>query len=111
MKKGKTGYALMLLASTAIGAVGQVLFKIAVVNAGAALAEYLLLGLTVYAMSTVIYFYVLSRSHLSWAYGFTGLSYVFASFIAFAFLSESVSPLRWAGIAVITLGTILIGLS
>ncbi len=112
MKDGKVGFALLLIASTSLGAVGQVLFKVAVVSAGtAAIAEYLVLGLAIYAMSTIIYFYVLSRSHLSWAYGFTGLSYVFASLIAASFLYETVPPLRWVGIAVITLGTIAIGLS
>jgi len=111
MREGKRGYAVMLLASTALGAVGQVLFKVAVTSAETALAEYLILGLAIYAVSTVIYLYVLSRSHLSWAYGFAGLSFVFASLIAAVFLAEPVPPLRWVGIGVITLGTVLIGLS
>jgi uncharacterized membrane protein len=109
-KHNKTVYAALLLASTGLGAVGQVLFKVAVVSAGHAIAEYLLLGLAVYALSTIIYFYVLSRSHLSWAYGFAGLSFVFASIIA-GVLGESVPLARWVGIGIITLGTALIGLS
>jgi uncharacterized membrane protein len=111
MRNSKIGYALLLVASTTAGAVGQVLFKIAVINSGHLLAEYLAVGLAVYAVSTLIYFYVLGRAQLSWAYGFTGLSFVFASLIAAAFLGEPVVVLRWIGIGVITLGTILIGLS
>lgn len=110
MKNEKAGYALMLLASTALGAAGQVLFKVAVVSAWAALAECLLLGLAAYAFSTLIYFYVLSRSHLGWAYGFSGLSFVFASVIAM-YLGEAVPAARWLGIGIIALGTVLIGLS
>jgi uncharacterized membrane protein len=114
MKNEKTGYALMLLASTALGAAGQVLFKVAVGGGGTALAVaagWLLLGLAAYGFSTLIYFYVLGRSHLSWAYGFSGLSFIFASLIAWGFLGESVPLLRWAGIGTIALGTLLIGLS
>ena len=62
-------------------------------------------------ISTVIYFYVLGRTHLSWAYGFTGLSYIFASAIAFLFLGELVPGLRWLGIAIIAIGTALVGSS
>ncbi|MGC8547414.1 MAG: EamA family transporter [Candidatus Micrarchaeia archaeon] len=104
-------FAFILLVSTFLGALGQVFFKIGVMSAKPWLYAYLTIGLLFYAISTIVYFYVLSRTHLSWSYGFTGLSYIFASLIAFAFLGEQVPLLRWLGIAIIAIGTALIGAS
>lgn len=112
MNRSKRVFIVLLFFSTFLGAVGQVLFKLGVTNGTLALeAVFLVLGLFAYLVSSAAYIYVLSRTHLSWAYGFGGLAYVFASLIAFGFLGELVSPLRWAGIAVIAIGTALIGLS
>jgi uncharacterized membrane protein len=111
MKNDKKVYVGMLLASTILGALGQILFKIGVVSSTLGLIGYIALGAVLYVISTIIYFYVLGRTHLSWAYGFTGLSYIFASAIAFLFLGEAVPTLRWIGIAIIALGTVLIGIS
>lgn len=58
-----------------------------------------------------MYFYVLSMTNLSWAYSFAGLGYIFASILAFAFLGEQVPPLRWFGITVVSLGTLMVGIS
>jgi drug/metabolite transporter (DMT)-like permease len=108
---GKKIFVMLLLTSTLLGAFGQIFFKIGVTSSISGLIEFVLLGILSYFASTVLYFYVLSRTHLSWAYGFTGLSYIFASVIAYLFLGETVPPLRWAGILVIALGTALIGFS
>jgi len=108
--KDKYEFALILLGSTFLGALGQVFFKMGVMQSSI-LYTYVAIGLVFYLASTVVYFYVLSRTHLSWSYGFTGLSYIFASFIAFAFLGEQVPILRWLGIIVIAIGTALIGVS
>ena len=75
------------------------------------LPEWLAVGLLAYGISTIVYFYVLSRVHLSWAYTIGGMGYVIAIVLAAVVLGEPVSALRWAGILVITLGVVLIGLS
>jgi uncharacterized membrane protein len=111
MRDSKKMYVVILLISTLLGAFGQVLFKEGVVSGFEMLALYLFLGLVSYGISTILYFYVISRTHLSWAYGFVGLSYIFASAIAFVFLSEQVPVLRWVGILVIAVGTVLVGAS
>ncbi len=113
MKEGKMMYAVMLLVSTSLGALGQIFFKLGVMVTGdtTGLLAYIIAGMIAYLLSTVIYFYVLSRTHLSWAYSFAGLSFVFASLIAFFFLGESVPLLRWDGILLIAIGTSLIGVS
>lgn len=108
---GKRLFVLILVISTSLGAVGQLIFKLGLDSSGVPLAELVGLGVVLYALSTMLYFYVLGRSHLSWAYSFVGLSYSIASILAFLVLGEPVTPLRVAGIAVIQLGIIVIGLS
>ncbi len=71
----------------------------------------LAVGIVSYLFSTVIYFYVLSRVHLSFAYSMGGLSYIFAVILAALFLNESVPFLRWVGVLTIAFGVVLIGLS
>lgn len=107
MRESKRNNLLMLLGSTSLGAAGQFLFKLSVI--GATSYALLVLGILSYAVSTLIYFYVLSRTHLSWAYGIGGLSYIFAVILA-AFI-EAVPPVRWIGVIVITAGVFLIGMS
>lgn len=99
----------LLLVSTILGGVGQFLFKDAFLDNMLVLS--LATGLGAYAISTAIYFYVLSRVHLSWAYSISGVSYIVAVFLAATLLSENVSMLRWAGVLVIALGVVLVGIS
>lgn len=102
---------LLLGGSTALGALGQLLFKLALPTGRPILIGWLVLGIAAYGIATLAYFYVLSRVHLSWAYGIGGLSYIFATFLAYFVLAENVPPLRWAGVVVITIGVVLIGTS
>lgn len=97
----------ILLLSTFLGSLGQLFFKLGLIGSG----WYILVGLLAYAVSTLIFLYVLGRMHLSWTYGIGGLSYVFASLLAFLLLGEQITPVRWAGIVVIAIGTALVGLS
>jgi uncharacterized membrane protein len=97
----------ILILSTFLGSIGQLLFKIGLSSQ----LYYLLFGLIAYLLSTVIYLYILGRSHLSWAYGIGSLSYIFASILAFFFLGEQISALRWLGITIIVVGAAFVGLS
>ncbi len=112
-KEGKVFFALVLVVSTFLGGLGQLIFKLGVmhIHVLSSLLVYLLLGIVAYGISTLLYFYVLSRKSLSWVYSFGGLSYIFASFFALFILGETITPLRWFGIAVIVVGVALIGLS
>ncbi len=108
MERRKLENISMLIGSTFLGAVGQVLFKYA-------LSQKLLLviglGILAYFISTIIYFYVLTRSNLSWAYSIGGLSYIFAVILAATVLAENVLPLRWLGVIIITMGVLFVGIS
>lgn len=108
--KEKSANISMLVFSTLLGATGQFFFKYAFME-GALFAELLAIGIAAYLVSTVTYFYVLSRVHLSFAYSMGGLSYIFAVVLAALFLGENVPLLRWAGVLVIAAGVLLIGLS
>ncbi|MDE1869810.1 MAG: EamA family transporter [Candidatus Micrarchaeota archaeon] len=110
--ENKFAFASVLVVSTFLGAVGQLAFKIGVSSPlWTSLALYVGLGFVVYALSTVLYFYILSRTHLSWAYSFGGLSYIFTTILAATILGEAVPLLRWAGVLIIALGVALISMS
>ncbi len=111
-KDSKQYFIALLVAATFLGAVGQLLLKYALLNTSiVTLSLFIILGFIVYMISSTMYLYVLGRMHLSWAYGFGGLSYIFAALLAMLVLGEPISSLRWAGIIVIAVGTALVGLS
>ncbi len=98
--------------SNTLTAAGQLLLK-AGIGGGVEVVDGLLLasGAASLALAMVVYLHVLGSAHLSWAYGFNGLSYTITSILALAFLGEQVPPLRWLGVAVITIGTLIVGFS
>lgn len=109
--QGKSLYALLLVVSTVLGALGQIAFKYGLNVGGIDLALWVGAGIVAYFVSTGIYFVVLSRAHLSWSYGIGGLSYIFTVIFSYFVLMENVPLLRWIGVVAITIGVVLIGLS
>ena len=65
-------------------------------------------GLFLYGLSAVIWLIILSRVDLSFAYPMIGISYIFMLFISKFLLNEHVSPLRWIGAVVISIGVVII---
>ena len=47
---------------------------------------------------------LMSKSDISFLWPLTGLSFVFATFAAMLFLGETVSAMRWVGVALIVIG-------
>lgn len=111
MQNAKRYFVLILITSTFLGSIGQLFFKLGVQSTRVSLLIYILVGIISYGISTVLYLHVLGRMHLSWVYGFGGLSYIFVNILAFFVLSEKIATLRWVGIVMIAIGTALIGLS
>jgi uncharacterized membrane protein len=109
VKDSKLSSILLIVVSTVLGGIGQFLFKYAFLDASLILT--LLAGLGAYAISTAIYFYVLSRVNLSWAYGLGGIAYIVAVILAATVLTEHVSVFRWAGVIVIAVGVVFVSLS
>ncbi|TDB37615.1 MAG: glycosyltransferase [Actinobacteria bacterium] len=104
--------------SVFLGAFGQVFLRMGAQDLGGMQARQLLLdaiqrpeilvGLGLYAMSSVLWLGVLSRLELSVAYPLGASGYVLVVVLA-ALSGESVPLLRWAGVALIVLGVLLVG--
>lgn len=65
-------------------------------------------GLALYVLGAISWMAVLSRVPLSFAYPLLALGYAVTPVLAWLVLRESLSPMRWVGIAVISLGVILV---
>jgi drug/metabolite transporter (DMT)-like permease len=68
-------------------------------------------GGLVYCFSLFLWIYALTKVDLSFAYPFVALSYVIIVLAAWLFLGEHISPLRLAGVLVVSFGVILISRS
>ncbi|MBP3788189.1 MAG: EamA family transporter [Prevotella sp.] len=98
---------------------GQVLLKLALQRMGAFswtlnffirnLDNWWLLACGIcYALSTVLWLYIVRHFPFSMAYPMISLSYVFGMCAAILFFHEEVPLIRWAGVALIMLGCVLI---
>lgn len=65
-------------------------------------------GLFLFAASASVWLAVLSRASLSFAYPFVSITYVLILLFDRFVLNESVTPARWAGVALIIAGLLLI---
>ncbi len=66
------------------------------------------LGLMVFALSAAVWIVVLSRASLSFAYPFASITYALILLFERFVLNESVPSLRWAGVAFIITGIVLV---
>ena len=66
------------------------------------------IGLATFAASAAAWLIVLSRTSLSFAYPFASLTYVLILLFDRLFLHETVSVLRWGGVALIIGGILLV---
>ena len=68
----------------------------------------ILFGIALYGIATLLWFVVLSKAELSYAYPLIGLSYAVTAILAKFYFNERISVVRWAGILIIILGAFLI---
>jgi multidrug transporter EmrE-like cation transporter len=112
-----------ILLSTLLGVAGQLLLKRGMTLMGEqslsastitdlgirlATSPWVILGIAVYVSGTFFWLVALSRVELSFAYPFASLSYVLILASAWAFLGETVSVARLAGVATICLGVLIV---
>lgn len=76
-----------------------------------ALVPQLWFGCMLYGIGTVLWLKVLSMTDLSFAYPFAAVAYTGGVLMSQWMLKERVTPLRWAGVALIGLGLVFIALS
>jgi len=108
-------------ASIVLGTVGQVLLKagagtglqstsmglIATLSA-ALVRPTAIAGLVAYAVSALLWLVVLSRVPLSIAYPMGASAYALVALAAVA-MGEVLPPMRWAGVALLVAGVVLVG--
>ncbi|MGH9474166.1 MAG: EamA family transporter [Terriglobales bacterium] len=116
----------LILVAVCLEVVGQMLYKTGIDRtpvihgsmwevsnllafAGYALSNWLVLGgLAVYAAEVFLWWLVLSKVDVSYAFPLTSMSYVVLLAVAGAFLHEHVNWERWLGATAIMIGVFLI---
>jgi drug/metabolite transporter (DMT)-like permease len=71
-------------------------------------SPWLLLGVALQATFFFMYLTLLSRAQVSQVLPMTALDYVVVALLARLVLAEAVTPARWAGIALIIVGVVLV---
>ncbi len=112
---------LLLLISISLAVLGQILMKRGMQIFGSfplsmlvykiipmILNPYVFFGLASFAISAIFWLVVLSRFPLSIAYPMVSLGYVIIAIVSFLLFKESITLVRWIGIALICLGVFLI---
>lgn len=67
-----------------------------------------IIGIVFYIIAFLLWMYALRTVPLALAFNFTALNQVLVPVSAWAFLHEKISPIRWLGIAVVTVGFVLL---
>jgi drug/metabolite transporter (DMT)-like permease len=68
------------------------------------------IGLFLYGGATVLSLFALRAGELSILYPFVALQYIWASLLSMKYLGEKMGVLKWAGVVLIFLGVVLVGL-
>ena len=96
-----------------MGSIGQLEFKRGATNLEFDLKmlltnHHLIIGVAIYALSTVVYVYALNKEQLSILYPIIATSYVWTLMFSKFFLKEQVGLTSWTGVFFILLGVTLI---
>jgi len=110
---------ILILISVSIGAIGQIAFKYGamqmVENPGITLLDKIkwpiVLGLSLYGISTILWILALKKVELSYAYPMVSLGYVFVFIASYFLFNEAVSWLRIGGAVLILAGIVLVAKS
>ncbi len=105
----------LILASVALNAAAQLFLRVGarggfpgepglMLVVQTALRPGILAGLACYALSILVWVYVLSRAEASFAYPFLGLGFVVVALAGWLFLGEALTPRRVAAILLIAAG-------
>lgn len=104
---------ILCLLNTLLMVIGQTLFKIgsngkqfdSVQNIIKVIfSPVILLALTIYAGTTILWLYILSKTELSFAYPIQALAFPLVLIISSILFHEQIPIQRWAGIALIFAG-------
>ena len=70
--------------------------------------KYIIIGIFLYAMSVFLWLGAMSTLDVSFMYPLLSLGYIVTAILAFIFIGEHVTLIRWAGITLVIAGCILI---
>lgn len=112
----------LVLASVACGAVGQLTLKAAMNSLGSlqfsveallrmATNPLLIVGVAIFAVSTLLWLFALAKADLSFAYPFLSLTYIAVLVGGAVLFREAVTPMRVIGFAVIVTGVWIVARS
>ncbi len=104
---------LLALLSALIGSLGQLGFKL---GSGSFTLEprilitnyYFLAGISLYAVSTIIYMFALRQGHLSIIYPVIATSYIWVTLLSGVILDEPINSTNLIGITLILIGVTII---
>ncbi len=68
----------------------------------------ILLGISLYGVSTIFYLFALQYGELSVVYPLTSMSYVFIAVLSVYYLGEKMTKNKWIGIILIIIGSFLV---
>ena len=95
-------------------ATGQMLWKLGMskiegFNIGRIiLSPYIISGIVLYGLATLLWLYILSKEELSLVYPLQSITYVLGTVFAIFIFHENVSLLRWIGVVIIIAGAVLV---
>lgn len=113
---------LLILLNTLILVSGQFLWKIGMTNRSVSfdsigaitrvmISPYILSGLFLYGMATILWLFILTKVPLSVAYPIQSIAYILAVFGAYFFFQEEITLWKVIGVILIMAGVSFIGVS
>ncbi|WP_066688965.1 EamA family transporter [Christensenella intestinihominis] len=102
--KNKKGIVLMILSSICV-CIGQLFWKLSVTDG----ISFMIVGFAFYAFGALIMLVAYKYGSLSVLQPMLSLNYIFTIFLAAFVLGEVITPMKLAGILVITASVVLIG--
>lgn len=108
---------LLILLNVLLLASGQLLWKKGLTAAGGIslsnilqvfMSPLVVVGLLLYVLATIIWFAVLSRADLSFAYPLQSMAYIVGMIAAWLLLKEVIPVTRWVGALIIMIGVAVV---
>jgi len=112
---------ILVLISVVLGAFGQVLMKMGLKEKPIDLTQlaslklfdtlfqrYVFSGVVLYLLAVLLWFVVLSKAELSFAYPLISIAYIITAVMAVFLFGENITIVRWLGIFLIIGGVFLI---